>query len=216
MGARTAALALAAAALAAGCAGQQPGPVAVVRGGDTDGLHGTEITGVIDRPALALRDTDGGTFDVRSRPADELTAMFFGYTRCPDVCPSAMADLAAARRLLDDQRRQAVKVLFVTEDPRTDTPRVLRGYLDSFDPSFLGLIGGNDQTEQALDALKAPRTEIAAPHLPDSSPHSHPPGSGHAVDHAGSVYVFHGARTVVYTGGTTPSQYAEDFRQLLG
>ena len=215
MGGRTVALAVATAALLAGCAGQPSEPVAVVRGGDADGLHGTEITGVIDRPALVLRDIDSAAFDLRSRPADELTALFFGYTRCPDVCPTTMADLAAATRLLDDEQREDVEVVFVTEDPQSDTPRVLRSYLDRFDRSFHGLIGGNDETEQALDALKAPRTERAAAPVAGTSPHSHASGSGHAVDHTGNVYVFRGDRTIVYTGGTTPSQYAEDFRTIL-
>lgn len=212
---RTAALALAAASVLAGCAGQADQPVAVVHGqADSDGLHGTDISDVITRPVLSLPDTDGATFDLRRRPAGELTAVFFGYTRCPDVCPSTMADLAAAVRQLEDDRREDVNVVFVTEDPDTDTPRVLRAYLDRFDRSFTGLVGGSAATERALDALKATRTELRAP-APGATPGSHTTGGGEEIDHAGSVYVFSGDRTVVYTGGTTPRQYAQDFRTLL-
>lgn len=214
---RVLAAALSATALLAGCAPAAEQPVAVVHGGTgaaDDGLHGTEISDVIGRPALVLPDTDGAAFDLRDRPAEEVTAVFFGYTRCPDVCPSTMADLAAALRQLDRGQRDDVRVVFVTEDPATDTPRVLRGYLDRFDRSFTGLVGGSAATERALDALKATRTELRPP-VPGETPGTHTTGRGEEIDHAGSVYVFSGDRTVVYTGGTTPRQYAEDFRALL-
>jgi len=194
------------------------GPVASVSGSGSD-LHGTEIGDVIPRPALALPATDGGVFDLQQRPQGELTALFFGYTNCPDVCPTTMADLAAARRQLNAADRQ---VVFVTEDPATDTPTVLRSWLDRFDPSFTGLIGGNARTAQALDALKTSRTEIrpapaATPHAHNSAAgdDSHTTGGGRSVEHSGSVYAFTGDRVVVYTGGTTPSEYAADFRALL-
>lgn len=220
MRARPAVLALAAFALLAGCADRPAEPIAIVHeGADADGLHGTEITGVIGRPALVLPDTDGRTFDLRDRPAEELTAVFFGYTRCPDVCPTTMADLAAAVRQLGAQRDD-VEVVFITEDPGTDTAPVLRRFLDAFDPSFTGLVGGNPATERALDTLKAPRTEIGGRPTAGAThgTHTHGPhttGAGQTIEHAGSVYVFHGDRAVVYTGGTTPAQYAEDFRTLL-
>lgn len=225
MRARTASLVLAVSVLLTGCVGQGEESVAVVHGSAAaDALHGTEITDVIPRPALVLPDTQGTTFDLRDRPATELTAVFFGYTRCPDVCPSTMADLAAALRQLEPARRADVQVVFVTEDPAHDTGPVLRRYLDRFDPSFTGLVGGNAATEKALDALKATRTEIGPrptpeathPHASHSSPpHTHTTGAGETIEHVGSVYVFYGKRAVVYTGGTTPRQYAEDFRRLM-
>jgi len=197
------------------------GPVASVSGSGSD-LHGTEIGDVIPRPALALPATDGGVFDLQQRPQKELTALFFGYTNCPDVCPTTMADLAAARRQLNAADRQDLQVVFVTEDPATDTPTVLRSWLDRFDPSFTGLIGGNARTAQVLDALKTSRTEIrpaaaATPpaHSSAAGDDSHTTGGGRSVEHSGSVYAFTGDRVVVYTGGTTPSEYAADFRALL-
>lgn len=199
------------------------GPVASVSGGRGN-LNGTEIGDVIPRPVLALPDTDGRMFDLQQRPQGELTALFFGYTNCPDVCPTTMADLAAARRQLNAADRQHLQVVFVTEDPATDTPAVLRGWLDRFDPSFTGLIGGNARTAQVLDALKTSRTEIrpAPPAAATPHPHGsadsadrHTTGGGRSVEHSGSVYAFFRDRVVVYTGGTTPSQYAADFRKLL-
>ncbi len=137
--------------------------------------------------------------------------LFFGYTRCRDVCPTTMADLAAAERALDPTRQAHVRVVFVTEAPRNDTAPVLRTWLDHFDPDFIGLTGGNAMSAAALTALKAPATEIARPERPD------PDGAPGAdtVDHTGSVYAFVGDRVVVYTGGTTPREYTADFRELL-
>lgn len=190
------------------------------------GLTGTEIGDVIPRPALALTDTQGQAFDLQHRPPGELTAVFFGYTNCPDVCPTTMADLAAARRQLSAADRGHLNVVFITEDPRTDTPQVLRRWLDRFDTSFTGLLGGDGRTAQVLDALKAPQTAIATPTPQphdqgseategDAGQHSHATASGDTVEHTGSVYAFTGDRVVVYTGGTTSAQYATDFRTLL-
>ena len=190
-------------------------PLARVAGGPA-ALHGTEIGDVIARPALALTDTGGAPFDLAARAPGELTAVFFGYTRCPDLCPTTMADLAAARRSLGAADRDRVRVVFVTEDPVTDTPPVLRAWLDRFDPSFVGLVGGDGRTGQVLDALKAPRTSVLPTHdAPGAPPHTHTDGQGATVEHAGSVYAFRGGRVVVYTGGTTAPEYAEDFRALL-
>ncbi len=190
-------------------------PAASVTGGRA-GLHGTEVGDVIARPALALPDTGGAPFALRARPAGELTAVFFGYTRCPDLCPTTMADLAAARRQLGSADRARVRVVFVTEDPATDTPPVLRAWLDRFDPSFVGLAGGDEPAEAVLDALKAPRTTVRPAHdEAGAPPHTHPDGRGGTVEHTGSVYAFRGDRVVVYTGGTTAAEYAEDFTALL-
>lgn len=134
-----------------------------------------------------------------------------------------MADLAAARRQLNAADRQHLQVVFITEDPATDTPAVLRGWLDRFAPSFTGLIGGSARTAQALDALKTSRTEIRPapaaatphPHRSADSDDSHTTSDARSVEHSGSVYAFTGDRVVVYNGGTTPSQYAADFRTLL-
>lgn len=215
---RSAAALAAAAVLLAACATPASKPVASTAGA-SGSLHGTEIGDVIPRPALTLTDTTGQTFDLQHRPPGELTTVFFGYTNCPDVCPATLADLAAARRQLSRADIEHLKVVFVTEDPTTDTLQVLRRWLDRFDPSFTGLIGGNDRSEQALDALKASRTEIVppTPHPQDTTnpTDSHTIAGGDSVEHTGSVYAFTGDRVVVYTGGTTPSEYAADFHELL-
>lgn len=146
--------------------------------------------------------------------------VFFGYAHCPDRSPTTMADLALVRSLLQPQVRDRVAVVFVTEDPARDTPESVREWLDRFDPQFTGLIGGNEATAAALDELYLPETgQVADPsgaivHPHDDGQHGH---GDYALDHAGILYAWGpGGRSVVYTGGTTPQQYAEDFDQLTG
>ncbi len=192
----------------------------VAEGKDSD-LHGTLVDPPLPRPEVRLRDTAGRWFSLATRPEDEVTALFFGYTHCPDVCPTTLADLAAGRRLMPPAVRDKVTVAFVTEDPQRDTPASLRRFLDRFDPSFIGLAGGGERTKQLMAQLHLPATEIdeepstAIVH-PDSGEGHHTHGK-YAVDHPEIVYVF-GPRgsVVIYTGGTTPTQYAEDFSRLAG
>jgi protein SCO1/2 len=110
-------------------------------------FHGTEY----DTPALVedftLRRADGGTFrlsDTRGR----VVVLYFGYTECPDVCPTTLYDLHRARELLGDQASSLV-VAFVTIDPDNDTPQKLADYTAAFDPTFIGLYG----TPQELQAV---------------------------------------------------------------
>ncbi|MDK3256643.1 SCO family protein [Blastococcus capsensis] len=190
-----------------------------------DGFHGTLVQQGQPRPDLTLPTTSGDLFDVGDRPEDEVTLLFFGYTHCPDLCPTTMADLALARDMLTPEVRDRVQVVFVTEDPARDTPEALREWLDRFDPEFTGLIGGNEATAAALRELYLPESEQVAdpsaaiihPHDDGNGGHG---GDGHThgdygVDHAGTVYAWGpGGRSVVYTGGTTPDQYAEDLTRL--
>ncbi|MDT0201292.1 SCO family protein [Nocardioides sp. AE5] len=88
-----------------------------------------------------LNDTSGADFQLTRDADKKVTLVFFGYTNCPDICPMVMANLASAMTRLDDDQRARVEVLFVTTDPARDTEEVLRGYLDRYDPSFIGLTG---------------------------------------------------------------------------
>ncbi len=75
-----------------------------------------------------------------------MVALYFGYTFCPDVCPTTLSDVAKAKRLLDTDD---VQVIMVTVDPVRDTPELLDRYLTSFDPSFLGAYGTDEQVAEA-------------------------------------------------------------------
>jgi protein SCO1/2 len=148
-----------------------------------------------------------------------LTVLFFGYTHCPDVCPTTMQDLAAARDLLAGELRDDVTVVFVTEDPERDTPGTLRRWLDRFDPAIVGLIGGNSASKAMLKELYLPET-VQDPkptqRVRHGSGHAHDEHGEYGVDHSGVVYAFAPQGwTVIYTGGTTAPQYAADFTRLL-
>ncbi len=195
-------------------------PPAVVTDSSGSRFHGTLLDPSLSRPTQVLRDTRAQAFSLADRPADEVTVLFFGYTHCPDVCPTTMADLAAARAQLPAGLRDRVTVVFVSEDPERDTRRSLRRWLDRFDRSFVGLRGGNTATEAMLRQLYLPETERRE-HPKD--PIKHPgPGAKHhhhgdyTVEHAGVVYAFGpGSSAVIYSGGTKPSEYATDFTRLL-
>ena len=195
-------------------------PPVAVRDAAASPLHGTLLDPPLPRPSQVLRDTAGERFSLAHRPGDELSLLFFGYTHCPDVCPTTMADLASARSQLPAALRERVTVIFMTEDPERDTPRALRRWLDGFDPSFVGLRGGNEATRAMLDELYLPRTKLVEKpedpiaHPDNGAPHHH--HGDYGVEHAGVVYAFApGQRTLIYTGGTKPSEYAADFTRLL-
>ncbi|NEK93369.1 SCO family protein [Modestobacter muralis] len=183
----------------------------IVSAQEEDGYAGTLLSDpTISRPALVLTDTDGRPYDLQA-DVDGVTALFFGYTRCPDVCPTTMADLATAVRELPAGARERVDVVFVTEDPDSDTPAVVREWLDRFDEDFIGLMGGQGRTDQVLDQLHVPRTEG---HVdpPEAAPHD-----DGTLEHSGVVYLFGPGdeATVLHSGGTTADQYAADISRLL-
>lgn len=130
--------------LVAGCAGPRPAsqsPVANVSTSDDDGLHGIVLPSAYHVPSRSLVDTAGRPHDLARAATRPVMLVFFGYTHGPDVCQVVMASLASALVRLDPAHRRRVGMVFVTTDPRRDTSRVLRSYLDRFDPAFEGLTG---------------------------------------------------------------------------
>jgi len=96
-----------------------------------------DVTGADYARDFSLTDHNGQTRTLRDF-SGKVVVLFFGYTQCPDVCPTSMAELAEIKKLLgkDGDRLQG---LFVTVDPQRDTPEVLKAYMTNFDPSFLAL-----------------------------------------------------------------------------
>ena len=91
----------------------------------------------------------------------QVTLIYFGYTFCPDVCPTTLAKLADALKQLPPSQREAVQVLMVTVDPQRDSLDHLKEYLAHFDPSFIGLVGSDDQIAQAAAAFHITYTKHA-------------------------------------------------------
>ena len=179
-------------------------------GGDADGatrLHGT----VLEQPhavsSAPLTDTAGRPFSLTGDTDRRLTLVFFGYTRCPDICQLVMGSLASAMRQLDERDREDVEVVFVTTDPARDTPRVLRDYLDRFDPSFVGLTGDIDTIAAVGRSVAVGVT--AGSRLPsggyDLSTHSTQVTAVDSEDQA----------PVYWDQNTSSAQFAQDVHTLL-
>lgn len=114
-------------------------------------LHAIDVTWQHPHAGFHLVDAAG---KVRSLEdfSGKVVVLFFGYTHCPEVCPTTLADLAQAMRMLGPDANK-VQVLFVTLDPERDTPQVLGKFVPSFDSSFVGLYGDAQATEQAAKAF---------------------------------------------------------------
>jgi protein SCO1 len=172
-----AALALAAGLALAGCGGSSSADQAAPSTGahDHSGDAPAEVAGPdqkyagfdlaqpYQRPTFRLTDTTGAPFDFRAQTAGRPTLLFFGYTNCPDVCPTTMADVAVALRKVDPAIAEQVQVVFVTTDPTFDTPEVLGEYLGRFDADlptpFIGLTGDPAAIEQAQLSAGVPQAE---------------------------------------------------------
>ena len=140
-------------------------------------FQATDLTGASFGRDFELTAPDGKP----RRLADfrgKAVVMFFGYTQCPDVCPTTLAALAEAmKRLGPDADR--VQVLFVTIDPERDTPALLSQYVPAFDPRFLGLYGDADATARTAKEFK-----ILYQKAPGATPASY------TMDHSAGTYVF--------------------------
>ncbi|WP_367124780.1 SCO family protein [Streptomyces phytohabitans] len=140
-------VAVAAAALTA-CGGDDGGDggddsaAARVDGGQEKG--GAVLDRPFEKPDLTLTDTEGKEYDLVDETKGRTTLVYFGYTNCPDVCPLTMSNIAVAKSKLDKAEQRKLDVVFVTSDPKRDTPKRLGKWLRMHDPSFVGLTGDFD------------------------------------------------------------------------
>jgi len=147
----------------AGCGGSQPAaPAAALSAAPTPPgtYRGTPLDPPQPRPTFTLVDTTGAGYDFAARTRGRPTLLFFGFTHCPDVCPTTMATVATALRGVDEPLRRSVQVVVVTTDPDQDTGPVLGRWLRSFDADlpirFVGLTGTVAQVEAAQAAARVP------------------------------------------------------------
>ncbi len=167
-------------------------------------FHGSDITGTGLGKELSMPDTEGNLRSIKDFKGKVVVA-FFGFTQCPDVCPTALAELSHTLDLLDDQASN-VQVLFMTVDPDRDTPEIVQEYVQTFNPSFIGLVGNSKQLETAANSFKAYYSKVQS----DTSGY-------YTMDHTASFYVFDKKGNVrVLIGGDAPAEeIAEDIKQLL-
>ncbi len=173
-------------------------------GPDGPRFKATDVTGTEFGRDFALTDHAGKARTVADFRG-KVVVLFFGYTQCPDVCPTTLSALAEAiRRLGPDGAR--VQVLFVTVDPERDTAELLSHYVTAFGPSFLGLRGDADATARTAKEFK-----ILYQKQPGRTPGTY------TMDHSAGTFVFDSeGRLRLYVGhGQDADFFAHDLRELL-
>lgn len=153
-------------------------------------------------PEFALQASSGGELALASYRG-KVVLLGFGFTSCPEVCPTTLAVLAQARKRLGAQGGQ-VQVVYVTVDPERDDPNRMRGYLAGFDPAFVGATGNPEQLKavRAKYGVTADRKNI---------------GNSYSVAHSSSVYLIDkkGLLRAMMPYGRSPDDYVHDIRLLL-
>jgi protein SCO1 len=164
----------------------------------------TDITGADFAKTLALTDHNGKLRSM-SDFKGKVVVLFFGFTHCPDVCPTTMSDLKQAMKLLG-KKSDGVQVLFVTVDPERDTQEVLAKFVPSFDARFIGLRGSLQETAETLGNFKIFYSKVPGKTKDDYS-----------IDHSAGMYVFDKTGKVrLYMGyGAKPAEIANDIIKLL-
>jgi protein SCO1 len=207
---RTGVVAALLAIVAAGCGGgsSSPGSTDNIRAQVVDyaKLHGAVPIQHDPKPTFRLVDTAGHPYDIRRQTEGYATLLYFGYTHCPDECPTTMATLASAMHQLDAADHADVQVVFVTTDPARDTGPVIRRWLDRFDPDFTGLTG-------PLPAILKIARRVGVP----VEKGKRLPSGGYDMTHGTQVLGMNGSHDVpvVWTLGTTAPEFAHDIHQLL-
>lgn len=167
-------------------------------------FNAVDITGADYARDFALADHNG----VRRTLADfrgKVVVVFFGFTQCPDVCPTTMADMAQVRKSLGPAGEQ-VQVIFVSVDPERDTPRLLAQYVPGFDPSFIGLVGTPEEIAKTAKEFK-----VFYQRVDGKTPTSY------SINHSAGSYVFDkkGQVRLFVKHQATPESIAADLKKLL-
>lgn len=167
-------------------------------------FSGVDITGADYARKLGLKDPDG-----KLRSLDEfkgkVVVVFFGFTQCPDVCPTTMAELAEVKRSLGADGDK-VQGIFVSVDPERDTPELLKAYVTNFDPSFVALRGTPEETKAAAREFKVFYNKV--PGKTEGS---------YSVDHTAGSYLFdpQGKVRLFTRYGSGAQALASDIKALL-
>lgn len=115
--------------------------------------HTSDISDIMPDLDLSLMDENGQQVE-EDAYIGKTTLLYFGYTHCPDVCPTSLARMTAAIKKLDESARDDIQVLFVSVDPERDTPARLRQYTDVFGPQFIGLTGNTEQLDELTNRYR--------------------------------------------------------------
>ena len=176
--------------------------VAACSGPERPQFKSTDITGADYAKDFSLTDHNGQPRHLADFRGKVVT-VFFGYTQCPDVCPTSLAGMAEVMRLLGSDAAR-LQVLFITVDPERDTRELLAQYVPAFNPSFLGLYGDPATTAAVAKDFKVFYRKVGE-------------GPNYTVDHSAGTFVFDPAgRARLYVKhGESPAVIAEDIKLLL-
>jgi protein SCO1/2 len=167
-------------------------------------FQNTDVTGLDYAKGFALTDHTGKPRTLADFKG-KAVVVFFGYTQCPDVCPTTMAEMASVMQKLGPLADR-VQVLFITLDPERDTQELLANYVPAFDKRFIGLRGTPEQTAKTAKDFKVFYSKV-----PGTDPGSY------TIDHTAGSYVFDrdGRLRLFIRHGQGPDPIVHDLRQLL-
>ena len=177
-------------------------PLAACSPGGSASFNGTDITGADYGRDFQLRDPDG-TVRTLADFRGKVVLVFFGFTQCPDVCPTALARAANVRTLLGTDADR-LQVLFITVDPERDTPAILKAYTAAFDSTFLALYG-----DPARLAATAKEFRVIYQKVPT--------GASYTMDHTSVTYAYdpQGRLRLKLLHDASAVDYTADVRRLL-
>ncbi len=171
---------------------------------DKPAFKGVDITGAEYAKDFALPDQNGQARTLKDF-AGKVVVVFFGYTQCPDVCPTTMQELQQVKSLLgsDGDKLQAI---FVTVDPERDTPELLKAYTANFDPSFLALHPSPEQLQALLKDFKIYAKKVEGK-----------TATSYTMDHSAQSYVYdpQGRLRLYSRYGSGVQSLVDDIRLLL-
>jgi protein SCO1 len=167
-------------------------------------FHGQALVEPLPAAPLALSDGRGATFDL-AKERGRVVVLYFGYTHCPDMCPTMLADWARVRSGLGRDAGR-VRFVFVTTDPERDTPAVASAYARQFDSTFVGLSGLPGQVAAVQKGWG-----IGSVHQGMT------PDGGYGVDHPAQAFVVdrQGRVVLIFPPGSTVEHMTDDLRRLL-
>ncbi len=147
---------------------------------------------------LALTGDDGKPFG-RARLAGSPTLVFFGFTHCPDVCPTTLAKLA---QITKAAKVPDLRVLLISVDPERDTPETMHQYVRAFDPGFIGATGTTDSIKQVAQEFGVAVERVALP------------GDNYTMDHSATIFLLNDRAQIVavFTPPFDPDKFAADLR----
>ena len=172
----------------------------------TQDFNGVVLDPPEPAPALALTDSAGAEFSL-SGQRGKVVLVFFGYTHCPDICPTTLLEWKKAAAELGSDA-ESVRFVFVSVDPERDTPAVVQRYAGRFDARFTGLSGSREQIDAMLRQWKLAAFRDGVPG--DTT-------SVYTVSHPSQVFVVdpEGQLRLMHRAGLTPAQITADIRALL-